>query len=174
MTRTPQPCLIAAELLRPASHEDLPGKVVVRLPGGETVFLDPAKVITGADVILGVAGSIVRVDTVRLTTGGQDIPIATRRLDGTVVIEEAGLGLEPIINRCFGEVAVEIVAGDDEDVSRCMACRVAFKEGDEYLPDVSGDLIHFACCGPGPGGFVDLATGEQLPEKPKPLIWSAL
>lgn len=174
VTRPPQPCLIVAELLRPASYEDLPGKVVVRLPGGTTVFLDPAKVITGADVVLGVAGSIVRVDTINLTTGGQVIPIATRRLDGTVVIAEAGLGLEPIIDRCFGEVAVEIEAPADSDTERCLACRVAFKEGDEYLPDASGDLIHFACCGPEPESFVNLETGEQLAGPPTPLIWSAL
>lgn len=56
---------------------------------------------------------------------------------------------------------------------RCLACDVPLKVGDEYLPDISGGLIHFACCGPEPECFVDLETGEPLPERPEPLIWIA-
>lgn len=56
-------------------------------------------------------------------------------------------------------------------MSECIACGKPFKAGDEYLFDISGGEIHFACCGPEPEGFVDLDTGEPLPETPEPLIW---
>ncbi|MFZ0269907.1 hypothetical protein [Caulobacter sp.] len=41
---TPVPCTIAATLLRQASPEDRPGQMLVRLPNGETTFLDAADV----------------------------------------------------------------------------------------------------------------------------------
>lgn len=40
--RQPQPCTINALVLRPASQEDLPGKVLVELPNGERQFFDAA------------------------------------------------------------------------------------------------------------------------------------
>lgn len=54
----------------------------------------------------------------------------------------------------------------------CLACDVPLKVGDEYLPDINGGLIHFACCGPEAAGFVDLETGDPLTKKPEPLIWT--
>ncbi len=54
---------------------------------------------------------------------------------------------------------------------RCIACNKAFAAGDEYLPDINGGAIHFACCGPEPESFVDLKTGEPLTERPLPSIW---
>lgn len=38
----PQPCTINAVILRPASEEDLPGKVLVELPNGDRLFFDAA------------------------------------------------------------------------------------------------------------------------------------
>jgi hypothetical protein len=55
----------------------------------------------------------------------------------------------------------------------CIACEVAFKAGDEFLPDIGGGFIHMDCCGPEPESLVDLETGEPLAEKPEPLIWEA-
>lgn len=57
------------------------------------------------------------------------------------------------------------------DIETCLACGKPFKAGDEYLPDISGGEIHFACCGPEPECFVNLDTGEPLKAPPKPLIW---
>jgi len=38
----PRPCTISAVILRPASEEDLPGKVLVELPNGDRSFFDAA------------------------------------------------------------------------------------------------------------------------------------
>lgn len=54
---------------------------------------------------------------------------------------------------------------------RCIACTEPFKVGDKYLPDIGGGFVHMDCCGPEPESYVDLETGEQLAEKPQPLIW---
>ena len=55
----------------------------------------------------------------------------------------------------------------------CLACAIAMKPGDPYLDDVSGGVLHFACCGPELECFVDLETGEPLGRVPEPLIWPA-
>ena len=57
------------------------------------------------------------------------------------------------------------------DPERCIACAEWFEEGEEYFPDISGGNIHTDCCGPEPESYVDLETGQPLPEKPKPMIW---
>lgn len=59
------------------------------------------------------------------------------------------------------------------DIEKCLACGEPIKAADEYLPDVSGDNLHFACCGPEPECFVDLETGQQLDRPPVPRIWEA-
>lgn len=53
----------------------------------------------------------------------------------------------------------------------CIACAKPFKAGDKYLPDIGGGFVHMDCCGPEPESYVDLESGEQLVEKPQPLIW---
>lgn len=55
---------------------------------------------------------------------------------------------------------------------RCIACDEPLKVGDQYLSDISGGVIHFACCGPEPECFVDLDTGEPLGRPATPQIWS--
>lgn len=55
----------------------------------------------------------------------------------------------------------------------CIACAQPLEAGDQYLPDVGGGVLHFACCGPEPECFVDLETGEPLGRTPEPLIWEA-
>lgn len=61
-----------------------------------------------------------------------------------------------------------------DDIEKCLACDVPFKDGDEYLSDIGGGAIHYACCGPEPECFVDLETGEPLAEKPEPQIWGSI
>lgn len=74
---------------------------------------------------------------------------------------------------------MEPQAGSEEDqemsdqAETCIACSVAFKPGDTFLPDIGGGFIHMDCCGPEPESYVDLETGAQLAEKPEPLIWEA-
>ena len=60
-----------------------------------------------------------------------------------------------------------------DHVERCIACAEPFTAGDEYLPDINGGSIHFACCGPEPDGFVNLETGEPLHRPPSALIWES-
>lgn len=58
---------------------------------------------------------------------------------------------------------------------KCIACDVAMKNGDEYLPDLSGGAIHYACCGPERESYCNLDTGEPLADGepiPAPRIWS--
>lgn len=61
----------------------------------------------------------------------------------------------------------------DDPPEACLACAVPFVAGDQYLADISGGAIYFACCGPEPEGFVNLDTGEPLPAPPQPMIWGA-
>lgn len=61
-----------------------------------------------------------------------------------------------------------------DDVETCIACERAFRDGDPYLPDVSGGFIHHACCGPERESYVG-PDGEPLkPGDPLPIpeIWS--
>lgn len=56
-------------------------------------------------------------------------------------------------------------------VEKCIACAKPIKTGDQYLPDINGGFLHFACCGPERECFVDLETGEPLDQPPTPSIW---
>lgn len=53
-------------------------------------------------------------------------------------------------------------APQQDESERCMACAVAFKAGDLVLDDVSGGVMHIACCGPERESYCDLETGEPL------------
>lgn len=57
----------------------------------------------------------------------------------------------------------------------CIACGVAFVEGDRYLPDNSGGSIHFDCCGPERESYCNAECAPLGPDEaiPEPLIWSA-
>ena len=60
-----------------------------------------------------------------------------------------------------------------DGAERCLACDVPFRDGDEVYRDVSGDLIHAACCGPERASFVG-ADGEPLKDGdplPEPWKW---
>lgn len=58
-------------------------------------------------------------------------------------------------------------------VDLCIACAEPMKPGDQYLNDIGGGVLHFACCGPEPECYVDLDTGEPLSHIPAPQIWPA-
>jgi hypothetical protein len=61
------------------------------------------------------------------------------------------------------------------DAETCIACAIAFVDGDRYLPDNSGGAIHFDCCGPERESYCN-ADGDPLgPDEaiPEPLIWTA-
>lgn len=70
----------------------------------------------------------------------------------------------------------ETVIGIDGGVTLCLACAEALVEGDEYFPDVSGDVLHAQCCGSERESYVkDVGTGEQLGPNdpiPAPQIWT--
>ncbi len=68
-------------------------------------------------------------------------------------------------------------SGVEDDADRCIACDIAFVDGDPYYPDVSGGSLHAACCGPERECYVNLDTGEPIgPEEPipEPSIWRKL
>ncbi len=54
------------------------------------------------------------------------------------------------------------------EAEHCIACAAPFKDGDKYVPDLSGGNIHFDCCG---NSFCNLETGDPLDEVPPPLVW---
>lgn len=66
----------------------------------------------------------------------------------------------------------------DEDGGHCLACRRWFKADDMVLPDVSGEWLHAACCGPERESYVkDVGSGEPLgPDDPIPtgIRWDSL
>ena len=63
-----------------------------------------------------------------------------------------------------------------DEIEYCMACDEPLKEGDQYLPDVSGGNLHYRCCGPERENYVkDIGEGTPLgPDDPipAPRIWS--
>lgn len=64
----------------------------------------------------------------------------------------------------------------DDDDSKCIACDVQFKAGDLVYSEVSGGLIHAACCGPERESYVGV-EGEPLKDGepiPKPWEWRPL
>jgi hypothetical protein len=64
----------------------------------------------------------------------------------------------------------EEAVGDDAPET-CMACDRPLQEGDLVLGDVSGGLIHRACCGEDRESYVD-ADGEPLSgDQPIPAGW---
>lgn len=68
-----------------------------------------------------------------------------------------------------------LVGLDDDDVERCIACLIPFKEGDKVHDDTSGGQIHADCCGPERESYVGDSgepprEGEPIPE---PYIWTA-
>ena len=64
---------------------------------------------------------------------------------------------------------------EDEDESEtCVACSVAFEEGDDILNDAHGGFIHAACCGPERESYFG-ADGDPLKEGepiPTPFKWT--
>jgi hypothetical protein len=64
------------------------------------------------------------------------------------------------------------MSADMHTAETCIACDIAFKEGDRVLHDVSGGSLHFDCCSP--DSYVNLETGDPLPpgDVPEPHIWS--
>lgn len=73
----------------------------------------------------------------------------------------------------------ETHAQDESDETRCLACDLVIREGDEVFLDASGDIIHAACCGPeresytGPGGE-PLKDGEPIPRPWKWRVYEAI
>lgn len=62
---------------------------------------------------------------------------------------------------------------DNAEAEACFACRVAFRPGDRFYPDVSGGLLHADCCGPERESYVN-GDGDPLgPDDPipAPQIW---
>lgn len=56
----------------------------------------------------------------------------------------------------------------DDDTETCIACDIAFKDGDMVLNDESGGALHTACCGPERESYVN-GNGEPLgPDDPIP------
>lgn len=63
-----------------------------------------------------------------------------------------------------------------KDAERCIACGIAFNDGDEVYDDTDGGYIHARCSGSDPEGYVDangapLKPGDPLP---RPWKWAAL
>lgn len=63
-----------------------------------------------------------------------------------------------------------------DDIETCIACAIAFKDGDLVYDDVSGGSLHAACCGPERECYVGddgerLKDGEPIPE---PYAWRPL
>jgi hypothetical protein len=57
------------------------------------------------------------------------------------------------------------------DTPRCLACDEALRDGQEVYADVSGGIIHAACCGPERESYVG-ADGEPLrDDEPIPTPW---
>ena len=62
--------------------------------------------------------------------------------------------------------------GRDLDEDRCLACGEVLRDGDLVLCDVSGDLIHGACCGPERESYCNLESGAPLgPDEALPTPW---
>ncbi|ADK99415.1 hypothetical protein [Brevundimonas subvibrioides] len=57
-----------------------------------------------------------------------------------------------------------------EGATYCLACDEVLKDDDIVMDDVSGDVLHVACCGPERDSYVkDIGTGEPLgPDDPIP------
>ncbi len=66
-----------------------------------------------------------------------------------------------------------LAATRDEDIEECIACGLPIVDGDLVHSDVSGGVIHAACCGPERDGYVG-EDGEPLKINdpiPEPWIW---
>lgn len=62
-------------------------------------------------------------------------------------------------------------------VESCIACGKPMKVGDKFFPDVDGGYLHAECLGDDREGFVDMRTGDQIPDDapiPQPQIWADL
>lgn len=85
---------------------------------------------------------------------------------------------EAVQNDTFGKAVDWLVrrlgVADDDDVETCIACEVAFKEGDRVLSDVSGGALHAACCGPERESYTNGDGGPLGPDDPIPegYIWT--
>lgn len=63
-------------------------------------------------------------------------------------------------------------AGVNNEIERCIACKLEIKPGDPYYPDESGGNIHAWCCGPEHESYTyegePLKAGQPIP---RPSIW---
>lgn len=56
-----------------------------------------------------------------------------------------------------------------EDLTACIACRMALLDDDQVFADIDGGFLHAACCGPERESYVDLGTGDPIgPDDPIP------
>ncbi|NEV75608.1 hypothetical protein DYI24_00755 [Rhodopseudomonas sp. BR0C11] len=71
----------------------------------------------------------------------------------------------------IAEAFAKASSADTETVT-CIACGEALKLDDEVLNDVSGGIIHAACCGPEHDSYVNLDDGSPIgPDDPIPTPW---
>ena len=59
-----------------------------------------------------------------------------------------------------------------DDTSRCIACAQAMTDGDLYLPDADGGVVHATCLGPDRVSYTidgrPLRDDEPIPD---PYVW---
>lgn len=73
-------------------------------------------------------------------------------------------------NKTFGATVTWLVRklGADDDAETCIACDIAFKDGDLVLNDASGGALHAACCGPERESYTNAAGAPLGPDDPIP------
>jgi len=70
-----------------------------------------------------------------------------------------------------GLLAVAAIIRHHVNTPRCIACDETLRDGQEVYSDVSGGIIHAACCGPERESYVG-PTGEPLKaDEPIPTPW---
>lgn len=123
----------------------------------------PAKPITDASGFIGDLGAD-SLDTIEIIFA----------LEEEFDVEVPDRDAENILT--FGQAVdwlTKTIGADDDET--CIACDVAFKDGDRVLNDASGGALHAACCGPERESYTN-GNGEPLgPDDPIPegYIWKA-
>ncbi len=91
-------------------------------------------------------------------------------VEGLFDLEVPDQGAENIltVGQAIDWLAQKLDAQADPDEETCIACAVAFKDGDMVLNDASGGALHVGCCGPERESYTN-ADGDPLgPDDPIP------
>lgn len=97
--------------------------------------------------------------------------LTCKRWKDGIDVDEPTFAVERLAEEFRSAQPIASVLLPSHDAQACLACDVGISDGDLVHSDVSGGLIHAACCGPEREGYVGADGGPLKPDEPIPEPW---